>query len=372
MKNDDSLILKPRPELETRLKYQPGFSIEQIKRQYGVGEVIKLASNENPLGPSPKGLDAYKDVARKIFRYPESFSFDLRNVIAKKFLVGLEGVIVGAGSDEIIEMLAKAFLTPEDEVVVSEYSFLQYRIAAELMGAKVVAVPMRNMRYDVDAMAKAVTEKTKLVFIANPNNPTGCYVSKLELAEFLVKLPNHVFPVIDEAYFEYASEEKDYPSSFHEFFHKRSMMVLRTFSKIYGLAGLRVGYGIGPEEIISVLDKVRPPFNVSLPAQSAAIAAFGDTAFVEESLELNRKERNFLREELVKMGFNVLPSATNFLLFETQPKRGRILFERLLHKGVIIRSVDEYGLNEYLRVTVGKPQENRIFLKALKEVLEEK
>jgi histidinol-phosphate aminotransferase len=260
-------------------------------------------------------------------------------------------------------------LSPFDEVVVSESAFLQYRIAAELMGARAVAVPQKNMRQDLMGMSAAVTKRTKFIFIANPNNPTGTYNTRAEVDEFLSSLPGHVVPVFDEAYYEYAEAKKDYPSVIEEFFRKRPVVVLRTFSKAFGLAGLRVGYGVAPEGFVRTLDKIKPPFNVSVPAQFAAAAALFDEAHIKRSVKMNETEKERLAKELTAMNFTVVPSAANFLLFQVKPWTGRLLFERLLREGVVARSVDEYGLPDYLRVTVGRPDENKIFLKALREVV---
>lgn len=360
-----------RSELERQKEYIPGLSLDQIRRQYGLRKVVKLASNENPLGPSPKGMAAYKKMTKMIFRYPDSRSVDLRRIMATRFRVDWQEVIIGAGSDEIIELLAKAYLTPQDEIIVSDSAFLQYRIAGELMGARIISVPLNNMKYDLRAMAAAATGKTKFVFIANPNNPTGTYNTHGEVDQFLSALPTHVVPVFDEAYFEYAAVHEDYPSMIEDFFRRRPMVVLRTFSKAYGLAGLRVGFGLAPEPCIKMLDKVRPPFNVSVPAQAAAQAAFFDENFIKKSVRMNETEKSILASDLSAMGFNVIPSAANFLLFGVKPWTGHLLFERLLRKGVIARSVDEYGLPDYLRVTVGTPKENKIFMNALREVVKE-
>lgn len=369
MANESASPLPPRPELNRFKPYQPGLSIDQIKRQYGLKNVIKLASNENSLGPSKKALKAYKNVAQQMFRYPESRSVELRRTLAELYKMDLGHVIIGAGSDEIIELLAKSYLTPQNDVVVSASSFIQYKLAANLMGAGVITVPMRDMKHDLARMANATTLNTKFVFIANPNNPTGTHNTRREVEEFLGLLPARVVPVFDEAYFEYAMAKEDYPSMIDDFFKKRPMVVLRTFSKIYGLAGLRVGYALAPEALVSEMDKIRPPFNVSLPAQAAAHAAMSDADHVRKSVAMNEKEKKFLETELTAMGFEVVPSSANFLLFRVFPRKGRALFEDLLHKGIIVRSVDEYGLPEYLRVTIGEHSENKKFLEALREVL---
>jgi histidinol-phosphate aminotransferase len=268
--------------------------------------------------------------------------------------------------------LAKTFLTPRDEVVVSASCFVQYKLAAQLMGANVITVPMQGLKLHLAGMAAAVTEKTKFVFIANPNNPTGTYNTVEEVNEFLALLPAHVLPVFDEAYFEYAAVNTNYPTMIEDYYKKRPMVVLRTFSKIYGLAGLRVGYGIAPEACVTEMDKIRPPFNVSVPAQAAALAAMQDLSHVEKSVEMNEKEKKVLAAELEKMGFEAVPSAANFILFRVMPYKGRALFEDLIHKAIITRSVDEYGLPDYLRVTIGDKGQNKEFLKALREVLGKK
>ncbi len=368
MNKDLSLPISPRPELEKFLVYRPGLSVDQIRRQYGLRNVIKLASNENTLGPSPKAVKAYKKTADALARYPETRSIDLRGAVAQKHKLDIGHVIIGNGSDEIIELLAKAFLRPEDEVVVSASAFLQYRIAANLMGAGVVTVPLKDMKHDLVGMANAITPRTKLLFIANPNNPTGTYNTVNEVERFLSMLPASVLPVFDEAYFEYASVEPDYPSMIEDYFRKRPMVVLRTFSKIYGLAGLRVGYGVAPEGCVVEMDKIRPPFNVAKPAQAGALAALEDAAHISKSVKLNQSEKKFLNDELINLGFEVVPSAANFILFKVSPLKGRAVFEGLLHHGLIARSVDEYGLPEYLRVTAGTRGENKSFLEALKKV----
>ena len=358
----------PRTELARFEAYRPGLSIQQIRRQYGLKRVIKLASNENSLGPSRKALAAYRRAARDLFRYPESRSTDLRGLIAAKFKVDLSEVIIGAGSDEVIELLAKTYLGHDDHVVVSTPCFMQYRLAAQLMGAAITEVPLTGMRYDMEKILAAVTGRTKLIFFAQPNNPTGTYATRLEIETFLRRLPERVLPIFDEAYFEYAAANEDYPNMIEDYFHDRPMVVLRTFSKVHGLAALRVGFGVAPESVITEMDKIRPPFNVSIPAQAAAAASLLNERHMRRSVALVTRERERVIEGLTALKFTVVPSVTNFLLFETSPWKGRALFEALLQRGVIIRSVDEYGLPNHARVTVGTASENRIFLQALREV----
>jgi histidinol-phosphate aminotransferase len=282
--------------------------------------------------------------------------------------VKFEQVSLGAGSDELIELLGKAYLAPGDEIVVSEHAFVRYQMAGELMGASVKAVPMRDLKHDLPAMAAACTARTKFVFVANPNNPTGTYNTAREVGAFLDALPPNTVPVMDEAYFEYARVVKDYGDSLPFFKAGRSLIVLRTFSKIYGLAGLRVGYGVMPEQIVQTLDRVRPPFNVSVPAQAAAEAALADSAHLRRSLKLVAGERKKIEKALTAMRAEWVPSGGNFLLVSVEPQRGVDVFEALLRKGVIVRAVEEYGLPNHVRVTVGLPEENRLFLKAFEEV----
>lgn len=367
-----TFTVSARPELDGFESYKPGLSMDQIRRQFKLKRVIKLASNENPLGPSPKGAAAAVRAREKFSLYPESTSRDLRAAIAEKHGVEFANVIVGAGSDEIIELLAKSFLTTSNDIIVSESSFMQYRIAGRLMGARVQSVPLAGMTCDLGGMLARVTDKTKFIFLANPNNPTGTYNNASDMNRFLKDLPDHVLPVIDEAYFEYAAGQNDYPDLLTTHFAQRPLVVLRTFSKAFGLAGLRVGYGIAPAECVRTLDKIRPPFNVSIPAQAAGLAALADAAFLKRTVGMNDREKARLARALQELGFPVVPSAANFLLFRVKPWSGRALFTELLRRGVIVRSVDEYDLPDYLRVTVGTAAQNKIFLTALREVVKKK
>ncbi|HRY30678.1 MAG TPA: histidinol-phosphate transaminase, partial [Elusimicrobiota bacterium] len=245
--SNDRFVPSPRPQVEHFEPYLPGRSMGQIKKEYGLKRVIKLASNENPLGPSPRAIAALRKHAPAMHLYPDGASTDLRRAVSEHLGVKFGQVILGAGSDEIIELLGKTYLAPEDDIVVSAHAFIRYRMAGELMGARVRTVPMKNLTHDLDALAAAVSDKTKFVFVANPNNPTGTYNTRADMERFLSSLPAHAVPVIDEAYFEYARMKKDYPDSLDFFKAGRNVVVLRTFSKIHGLAGLRVGYGVAPE-----------------------------------------------------------------------------------------------------------------------------
>ena len=358
-----------RPEIGHFEPYAPGRGIEQVRRQYGLKHVIKLASNENAWGPSPRAVRAARTASGRVHRYPDGTSTELRAALARKHRVSPKHVIVGAGSDEIIELLGKAFLRPSDEIVVSAHAFIRYRMAGELMGCRVRTVPMKYLRHDLEAMAAAVTRSTKLVFIANPNNPTGTYNTVREVRQFLASLPAETLSVWDEAYFEYARQEPDYGCILENHLASSKAMVLRTFSKAYGLAGLRVGYGVAPSWVVSVLDRVRPPFNVSVVAQAAALAALRDSGYVGRCVERNLQGRSFLCRELEKMGLVFVPACANFLLISVAPRSGHEVFERILSQGVIVRAVEEYGFPHHIRVTVGTPEENRLFIKALKKVI---
>ncbi|MEW6039949.1 MAG: histidinol-phosphate transaminase, partial [Elusimicrobiota bacterium] len=365
-----------RKEIAKVQPYIPGKPIETLKRELKIrGEIIKLASNENSLGPSPKAVVAIKKAARDVFRYPEGSSFLLREAVAKRFSVSPREVIFGSGTDELIEQLGKTFLNPEDEIVVSEHAFVRYQAAGDLMGAKVVSVPMIDYRHDLTMMAEAATLKTKMVFIANPNNPTGTYNDTMELSGFLKRLMDKfgretaksvsTLPiiVIDEAYYEYALSSQGYPKSINFYSGKDgclkypNLVILRTFSKVYGLAGLRVGYGIANEKIIQFLDRVRPPFNVSCVAQAAALAALKDEMHIKKSIRTVEEGKKFLYWELRKMGLKFIPSAANFIMIDVSPFKGQTIFEMLLRRGVIVRSVDEYNLPSCIRVTVGTQRE---------------
>ena len=357
----------PRTEVQGFEAYTPGRDMETVKRLYKLRRVIKLASNENPLGPSPKARAAAAAAGPQYHRYPDGFSVTLRQTLARHLGVKFNQVTVGAGSDELLELLARAYLNRGDEIVVSDHAFIRYRMAGEMMGARVVSVPMTRLTHDLEAMAAAVTSRTKFLFIANPNNPTGTYNSHDQLEELLITLPARVVPVIDEAYFEFARARRDYPSAVDFFKAGRNLVVLRTFSKAYGLAGLRLGYAVAPEPIIETVERVRPPFNVSLAAQAAGVAALGDRAHLKRTTTLVAREKKALEKALAALGVATVPSAANFLLIHVAPHRGDELFEALLRLGVIVRAMDEYGLPEHVRVTVGRPEENRQFLNAFRQ-----
>jgi histidinol-phosphate aminotransferase len=351
--------------------------MESVRRERGLKEIIKLASNENPLGPSAKALVAMRKAGKKLFLYPDGASTSLRAAIARTTGVTADRVIIGAGSDELIELLGKTFLNPGDSIVVSDHAFIRYRMTGELMGAEVITVPMRHYTHDLSAMADAIREHTKLVFIANPNNPTGTHNSGRELTGFLrqvrqrnARRSQHVLVVVDEAYYEYAAAfQRDYPDSLKLQKEFPFLMTLRTFSKAYALAGLRVGYGFADPEIIAALDRVRPPFNVSLLGQTGAEASLSDVAQTKRAVQLVASERKKVLPVLSRLGIPVVPSSGNFILLDLSPRTGAEVFEALMNRGIIVRSMDEYGFPNHIRVTYGLPRENQLFLKVLKEVV---
>lgn len=359
----------PRRCLINVTPYAPGKSIASVQRELGLKSVIKLASNENPLGPSPKAMAVYRKAEKMCHIYPEGASPELRLAVARFHKIRPEQVLIGNGSDELIRLLCEAFLDTEDEVVVSQYGFIRFRQQSLLMGARVIEVPMIDWTHDLQTMAKAASPRTKLMFVANPNNPTGTYNTEEEVRELLKSVPRSTLVVLDEAYCQFAGEWDDYAASIPDLICEHdNVVVLRTFSKAYGLAGLRVGYAVADPEVLSWLDRIRMPFNVNLPAQQACIEALKDAAFVRRSVSVVSAGRGPLAAALRDMGFAAQDTATNFL-FVRCPMPGRELFRALLKQGVIIRPLDEYGLSQHARITVGSREQNRQLLAALKQVL---
>ncbi len=359
-----------RPCLGGVTPYFPGKPIAEVQRELGLKRVVKLASNENHLGASPRALAVLRSSAKDTRLYPEGASPLLRRAFAEHHGVEPGQVIVGNGSDEIIRLLCEAFLGPEDGVVVSQYAFIRFKQQAALMGASVVDVPMTDWTHDLQTMGRTASTRTKIVFVASPNNPTGTYNTRDEVAELLRTIPPTTLLVLDEAYCHYAAAKGDYPSSLPELVRKfPNLVVLRTFSKAYGLAGLRVGIGVGDEELIALLDRIRMPFNVNLPAQRAATEALKDRTFLKRSVAGVEKNRERLAADLRSLGLHAVDSAANFL-FVPSPVPGHILFRRLLHLGVIIRALDEYGLPGHVRISVGSEGENRFLIDCLRKALE--
>jgi len=356
-----------RPEVEGLRPYQPGKPIEEVEREFGISDIIKLASNENPLGPSPAAVQAMQEATGKVRLYPDNECFYLKLELAKHLGMPEETLIVGRGSDEVIHMLGLAFLHLGDEVIMPEPPFTLYEFTAQLMGAVQVQVPMREFRQDIPAMIARFGERTKLIFIANPNNPTGAMVTKGEVEQMLAALPANAILVLDEAYCEYVTD-LEYPSSLDYVRAGKRVIVLRTFSKIYALAGLRLGYGMAPVEMMRYLQQVREPFNVASVAQAAAIASLGDPDQVVRSRNLNREGLEYLYREFARLGLPYVPSQANFVYVDTKVPC-RPLFVELLRRGVIVRTGDVFGHPTHIRVTTGTMAQNRRFIAALEEAM---
>ncbi len=346
--------------------YQPGTPIEEVKRTLKLSSVIKLASNENALGPSPRALAALRTAAGNLHRYPDSTCRDLRARVARHLHVKPEWLIFGNGSDELIVLALRAFVDPGDAVVVAAPTFLIYELQAKACGASVITVPLRDYRYDLPAMRASVTPHTKLVFIANPDNPTGTYVTKRELAAFLRDLPRETIVFLDEAYYEFVGAG-DYPQTIPSV-KDRAMIVTRSFSKAYGLAGLRVGYGVAQPSLVAAMDAVREPFNVNSLAQAAAAAALDDRAFLARTRQMVTEGRRYLTRELDAMKLRHVPSVTNFILIELGPRASEVA-RALLSQGVIVREMSAWKLSGCIRVTIGTMAENRKFIQTLKTVI---
>jgi histidinol-phosphate aminotransferase len=345
--------------------YVPGKPIEEVERELKT-TAIKLASNENPLGPSPLAITAARKALADSNRYPDGSGFCLREALARKHAIPAANIILGGGSTELIDLSARMVLRPADCGVTSYGSFPLYHIAIRATGARFVEVPHRDYHFDLDAMAESLPPETKLVFLANPNNPTGTMFTAADLDKFLAAIPEHVLVVLDEAYCDYV-DHPNYSRSIGLVRGGRNMIVLRTFSKVYGLAGLRIGYGIGPAELLDEMNKIRGPFNTSNVAQAAALAAIDDTEHVRRSIESNRAGLEQLSRGLKELGVKFVPSSANFLLvefgFETEP-----LSEELLKRGVIVRPMRWMGFPNCVRVSVGTHAENEQFLHALAEL----
>jgi histidinol-phosphate aminotransferase len=350
--------------------YQPGKPISELAREMGLKEknIIKLASNENPLGVSPKAKAAIKKQLDELGRYPDGNAFDLRAALAKRYKVPEDCVVVGNGSNDLLEMAASAFLGPGRSAVYSQHCFAVYPLATQARGARSIVVPTKNWGHDLHAMREAIAADTRVVFVANPNNPTGTFVPGAALEEFLAGVPREVAVVVDEAYNEYLPREVRYDSV--AWLKKYPNFILtRTFSKVYGLAGLRVGFGLMQPEVADLLNRVRQPFNVNSLALAAATAALADSKFVAKSVKLNQAGMAALERAFKRLGLEYIPSYANFITFRV-PEAGAV-YGKLLRQGVIVRPIAGYGMPEHLRVTIGTPKENARFLKALEAALDD-
>lgn len=356
--------------VRTLAPYQPGKPIEELQRELGLTRVVKLASNENPLGPSPLALKAISTLLSnplELARYPDGNGFVLKSAIAQRFKLSTEQVVLGNGSNDVLELVARAFLSTGDEAIYAQHAFAVYPIATQAAGATGVCVPAKNFGHDLVAMAAAVTERTKVIFLANPNNPTGTWFEADEFAHFMRQVPSHIIVLLDEAYGEFVSDSNalDGLSVLSQY---PNLVVSRTFAKAYGLASLRVGYAVSSEIIINILNRVRQPFNVNSLALVAAAAALNDDDFVRRSRELNDQGHQQWQAYLADLGLNALPSRGNFICVDFKQSTGPI-FNALLREGVIVRPVANYGLPNHLRISIGLAEENAFAADAIKRVL---
>jgi histidinol-phosphate aminotransferase len=358
-----------RPAVRELKPYEPGKPIEDVQRELGLARIVKLASNEGPFPPFPAALEALERSARELNRYPDGGSYRLHEALAARHGVGRAEIAVGAGADGCLDMLSQAILDPGDEVVCGWPSFPSYVIYARKQGASVVTVPLREHRYDLDALLEAVTARTKIVYVCNPNNPTGTMNTRAELDRFVAALPEHVLAVVDQAYFEYI-DHPDYPDIVEEHVKRgRRVVVLRTFSKIYGLAGLRIGYAVAPPDVSAAMAKVRRPFDVTSPAQVAALASIDDAAEIERRRALNATGLARLTEILAGHGLAPAAGAVGNFVYADAGPDAQALYAALLHEGVIVRLLGSFGAPTALRVSVGSPDENEFFAQALGRVL---
>jgi histidinol-phosphate aminotransferase len=362
-----SLWQQANPQLRDLISYEPGKPVEDLARELGVppADIIKLASNENPLGPSPKALAAMRDALNRANFYPDGGGYYLREAIAQKFGLRRENVILGNGSNEIIEFAGHAFLQPGDEIITSDHAFAVYQLMAQLFGAKTIEVPeLPGFAHDLRAMAAAITPRTREIFIANPNNPTGTIVTQAEIDDFMERVPAHVVVVFDEAYYEFLDNPPDTLKFVRE---GRNVIVLRTFSKIQGMANLRIGYGMATAELIDILQKTRQPFNANGIAQAGALAGMTDHEHQARTKAVTDEGRAFLTETFASLGLEYVPSYANFVLVNVGD--GRKCFETLLKQGIIVRAMNSYKLPQWIRVSVGTMAENRRFAAALRQIL---
>lgn len=354
--------------IETLEPYQPGKSIEELKKIFNLKRIVKLASNENPLGASPKAVLAMQDSLVSINRYPNPNCHDLRSALAERFDVKIDNVITGHGSEGIMSVILRTFMLDDEEALTSEGTFIGFRVLAHSRGIKLRTVPLKDYRFDLDAIATAINEKTKIIYLANPNNPTGTIFMVREFLDFIQKVPPHVLIISDEAYFEFAQYDPVYPDSMK--YRLDNVITLRTFSKAHGLAGIRIGYGFAHEHLIRNLMKVKLPFEPSIPAQAAGLAAMEDEEFVENYIKLSRQGLEHFYDAFERLGIEYVKSHGNFvmLILESEDVVAN-LFEKLLRCGVIVRPLKAFGLPNCIRVTAGLEAENRFFIRMLHKAL---
>ncbi|MGZ8192926.1 MAG: histidinol-phosphate transaminase [Methylobacter sp.] len=369
MNSTDKIYRLAVPGVQQLIPYKPGKPIEELEREFGLTRVIKLASNENPLGPGKKALAAIQAILQDMALYPDGSGFNLKQALAIKYAVEPDQITLGNGSNEILELVARAFLTPGLEVIFSQHAFAVYPIVTQAVGATAVVVPAVNYGHDLEAMLQSVTEKTRLVFIANPNNPTGTLLSQASLESFMNALPESCVCVLDEAYFEFVSRVE--PINSIDWLKKYpNLIITRTFSKAYGLAGLRVGYSLSSPQIADILNRVRQPFNNNALALAAAEAALTDFDHLQHTISINALGMEQLTDGFKNLGLEWIPSAGNFVLVDLK-RLAQPVYEALLRKGVIVRPVANYELPNHLRISIGTHEENQLFLEALTDSLQD-
>ena len=378
-----TLVEKARAEIQALRPYQPGKPIDELAREFGLNaeDIVKLASNENPIGPSQKAIAAMEQEAREMTRYPDGNGFDLKQALCEKLSteaapIAPENITLGNGSSDILDFIVTCFVSKGDEVVFSQHAFAIYGLVTKIQGGECSVVPAKNYGHDLDAMAAAITNKTRLVFVTNPNNPTGTWLTQAQVSAFMMKVPSDVVVVLDEAYFEYVAEA-DYCDGLTLLADYPNLVITRTFSKAYGLASLRVGYGISSPEIADLMNRVRPPFNVNSFALAAAVATLNDEEYVEKSKSINNEGMAYLTHSFDEMGLPYIPSVGNFISFEIPLSINEEAVNisaaevdaQLLAAGVIIRPIANYEMPNHLRVSIGTPTENKIFITKLKKIL---
>ena len=360
--------MKLPSHIATLSPYVPGKPLEELERELGITGCVKLASNENPLGPSPKALKALRGSLQELNRYPDGGGYALRKAIAEKFNWPMDGVVLGNGSVDIIEIAVRTFCASGDEMVIPQGAFISARLAGQSVNAALMTAPMHNTcRHDVDGLIARITRRTRIVYVDNPANPFGSFIAQTDWDRLVAALPSDCLLIADQAYFEYI-EREEYPDGFRDLRAGKNLLVLHTFSKIHGLAGLRIGYGLADPKVVADINRVRSPFNTSSLAQTAGIAALGDDAFLARVRDLNKKEMAYLEAELDKREVKRIPSVTNFILIDMGDEAAPI-YDKLLHQGVIVRPIKNYGFPNHLRVSIGNHEENERFVRALDTVL---
>ena len=354
------------PGIDSIHPYEPGRSLDEVIQEFNLSKVVKLASNENSLGASKKALEIVQS-AQELHFYPDGSGESLKKVISEHENIAREQIILGNGSNEVLELVASAFLNPETEAIFSEHAFVVYKLASKVRGCKFHEVPAKDFGHDLDSFNNYVNDSTRVIFIANPNNPTGTYNTHAQVHNLLSTIPDHVLVVLDLAYFEYV-EAQDYVKPYELLNEFNNLLLTRSFSKAYGLPALRIGFGVGHPELIEILNRIRQPFNVNTMAQKAAIAAIEDQAHIEASIENNSMQKQYLQSELTRLGLTSLESEGNFIAVKA-PMPGRDMFNKLMREGVIVRPIDLYGMPDFIRVTIGTPAENKFFIEILEKIL---